>query len=46
MKKILILLKSKWDKTDDSTKGFICMISPFIGALLGLIITGISYLIW
>lgn len=35
----------KFNALNNSTKGFILMISPFIGALLGLVIVGISYLI-
>ena len=38
-------LISKFNSIDDSMKGFILMMSPFIGAVLGLIIVGISYLI-
>ena len=46
MQRLVSLIKNKFDEIDDSTKGFILMISPFIGGLLGLIIVGISYLIW
>lgn len=38
-------LINKFNSMDDSIKEFILMMSPFIGAVLGLIIVVISYLI-